>query len=269
MAKALQDMNIQRDLANRWFRGWAAHLKVPMPSDLPAEFLTPEARKGTEQGRVKEDDGKKDYIIDEHDNPQYVGEGNGSFGREYALDLAKIKAGRRVTGADAAKRESPGDALASRAVEKVIQDMQAGGQNLPVDETAKVLSQVKALQEILGMGDKPKSGDDIGQILTAFKSLKEIFGDNKPPASIVQPRQMLIDRNTGKIEEVQPGNPIIIQTMPAASQSQSVPIQIKDKDGNPMVFDIETLFRLEDHRDKGRREEESHQTRMDIAKGYR
>ena len=36
-----------------------------------------------------------------------------------------------------------------------------------------------------------------------------------------------------------------------------------------MVLDISTFFRLEEHREKQRRDEESHQVKMDIAKTFK
>jgi hypothetical protein len=36
-----------------------------------------------------------------------------------------------------------------------------------------------------------------------------------------------------------------------------------------MVLDINTFFQLEEHKEKIRREDESHQTKMEIAKGFK
>jgi len=77
----------------------------------------------------------------------------------------------------------------------------------------------------------------------------------------------LIDNKSGEVKEVGPGQPVII--IRESAQSQSTPIQVKDKDGNPMVLDLGTFIKLEEHRDKQRRDEESHETKMEIAKSFK
>jgi len=79
----------------------------------------------------------------------------------------------------------------------------------------------------------------------------------------------LIDNSTGQVTEVQPNQPIVIQTQPHNAQYPYTPIQMKDKDGNDMILDISTFIRLEEHRDKQRREDESHETKQEIAKAFK
>ncbi|GAI30880.1 unnamed protein product, partial [marine sediment metagenome] len=42
----------------------------------------------------------------------------------------------------------------------------------------------------------------------------------------------MIDQKTGEVKEVTQGQPVVI--IRDGGQSQSTPIQVKDKDGNPM-----------------------------------
>jgi hypothetical protein len=81
--------------------------------------------------------------------------------------------------------------------------------------------------------------------------------------------QYLVDKQTGQITQVQPGQPIVIQAQPPQSQYPYTPIQMTDKDGKPMVLDLSTFIRLEEHQDKQRRDQESHETKQEIAKSFK
>ncbi|MDD4984466.1 MAG: hypothetical protein PHQ43_01555 [Dehalococcoidales bacterium] len=277
VAQALQEMGIQRDLANRWFNSWRSHLKLALPADLPHDFLPAEARKGEEKAEAekKQGAGKRDYILDEDDSPQWVGDGNGNLDYKDALDLAKIRAARRKDG----NGSSPGSMA---------------------DEVTKIF---RAFKETMGEKTEGKSyvvkpGENGYQVEEVepgkplmipqpehAKPTPSFFVDNDGQVKEIQPgqpvvimkdaprppqssQQYLIDQRTGEVREVAAGQPIIIKTE-SAPVSQATPIQIKDKDGNPMVLDLSTFIRLEEHKEKMRRDEESHQMKVDIAKGFK
>ena len=68
-----------------------------------------------------------------------------------------------------------------------------------------------------------------------------------------------------------PGSPVVIvrDSPPVQANPFASAIQVQDKDGKPLTLDISTFFQLQDHQDKQKREEESHQTRQEIAKGFK
>lgn len=270
VAEAFKEMGIRRDLATRWWHSWRSFLRQPIPSTAP-EFVTQPAsvakEGGSKTGEKKETKGKRDYIMNEDDNPTYVGESLGDLDHDEAFELARIRAGAKARQTVQTKSDSPGDSLASKAVDKIISDMdQPPGP--PVDETTRLLNQVKALKEVLGLGDKPDSAGELANLITLIKSVQEITGDNKPAMNPNAMRQLLVDKQTGEVKEIAPGQPLII-IRESAPVSQFTPIQMTDRDGNPMVLDLSTFIKLEEHKDKQRRDEDSHETKMQIAKGFK
>ena len=264
VAQALQDMGIQRDLANRWLHAWGSHLKQPLPAELPTYFTGTEAKKGEVDLERKKGIGNRAFIIDTTDLPLYVGDGMGNLDYQDAVDLAKLRAAGRAVRPDS-HREGPGEILATKAVEKVIGDMNRET-TPPGDDTEKVIAQFKAIKELLGDG-KSESGNDIEKVITVIKTIREIFPENKPQTPPAQPSlQYLIDKQTGQMQQIQPGQPIIIQTAP---QNPYIPIQM-DKDGNPVVPpNFETWLRLEDFKGEQQRKKESQDIKIDIAKGLK
>jgi len=268
VAEAFKQMGIRRDLAIRWWHSWRSFLKQPIPQQPPEFVNQPLSSEKGDKADTPKGKASLSHDIDENGNPVYVGEGLGALTHDEAFELSKIKASAKVKGNGQSRSESPGDSLAARAVEKIISDMTIPAGE-PVDETSKVITQIKAIKELLGVEEKGNSGDETTKLISAFTALKELFGDNRPPVNTNMVKQLLVDRQTGKVEEVPSGQPMIIMRDSAPAVSQATPIQIKDKDGNPMVLDLSTYINLEDHRDKQRREEESHQVKMDIAKTFK
>jgi len=265
VAQALQDMGIQRDLANRWLHAWGSHLKQPLPAELPTYFTSPEEKKGESvEVERKKGIGKRAYIIDNTDSPLWVGEGMGNLDYQDAVDISKLRAAARVD-RSGSHREGPGEALATKAVEKVIGDMNREPAP-PGDETEKVITQFKAIKALLGDG-KSESGNDMEKVIAVIKAVREMFPENKPQVTPAQPStQYLIDKQTGSMQQITPGTPIIIQTSP---QNPYIPVQM-DKDGNPVVpSNLETWLRLEDFKGEQSRKQESHEVRMELAKSFK
>lgn len=263
--QGFNESNIDRDIAKRWFNFWAAHIKKDVPLNI--------AKETSGVGWAKDNSGKEKqpltHDMDRYGNPVYVGEGQGALTHDEAFELAKIRSAARAKADGEARSETPGDALAKRAVEKVIEDM-GTGQAPPVDETARLINQVKAIQEVLGMDGKKNNAEELTNLVSLIKGLKEIFGDSKPNANpaAATVKSVLVDNRTGQMTEIAPGQPIVIR-QESAPVSQATPIQMKDKDGNPMVLDLSTYIRLEEHREKLRHDDESHQVKMEIAKGFK
>jgi len=276
VAQALQEMGIRQDLRARWFHSWRSYLKQPVPTELPTDFLTPET-KGAEERKDEKGTGKRDYILSEDDTPTHVGDGLGDLDYKDAVELSKIRAIRK-------------------------KDVSQSGSNSPVDDALKIVEVIKTHlgEKAAGKSYVVKPGEGGYQVEEVDGSKPVIIpqpgGDNKPgPSYLVQndgtvkelppgqpvviikeaPKalntggtQYLIDSKTGEIKEVAAGQPVVIirESTPA---SQSTPIQMTDKDGKPMILDLSTFIKLEEHRDKTRREEESHETKMEIAKGFK
>jgi hypothetical protein len=74
----------------------------------------------------------------------------------------------------------------------------------------------------------------------------------------------------GNRREVAPGEPIIIkQPAPAASQVNQGSFSFKGDNGEDIVMPVnqlETFFRLEDWKEKRKREQESHESHQDLIK---
>jgi len=277
VAKAFQEMGIRQDLRNRWWHSWRTYLHQPIPSHMPSAILEGEQR---EDGKPSKSSGKRNYILDADDKPVYVGEGLGDMDFDNAMELAKIRAGRgRVA---------------------------AGASQIPGSMADEMVKLFGAFKEFAGEKSQGKSymvrqGDDGLQVEEVDPGRPMIMnypqGDNKQkqayyvnpegevqeiqpgqPIIIKQPPpaiptnggvQYLIDKTTGQVTQVQPGQPIVIQAASPQSQYPYTPIQMKDKDGNPMVLDLSTFIRLEEHRDKQRHDEESHETKQEIAKSFK
>lgn len=279
VALGLQEMGIRQDLRSRWFHSWRSYLKQPLPTDLPEEFTTVHTAEG-KAGAKREGAGKRDYIINDEGYPVRVGTGLGDMDYGDAMDLAKLRQARGK--ADSANATSAGTMA---------------------DEITKVFSAFKAMmgEKVEGRSFVVKPGEDGYQVeeydptkpmllpqpqrpaptkgwLVDSEGVVQELEDGKPTVIIREPSRppagnnsnyRLIDKRTGTVEEVAAGQPVIIMRESAPAPSQMTPIQINDKDGNPMVLDISTWFKLEEHRDKQRRDDESHQTKMDIAKGFK
>lgn len=278
VAVGFQQMGLQKDLGNRWLHAWGSHLKKPMPLNLPADYYMSEAQKdGVKSDEEKgQGAGKRDYILDDDDKPQWVGDRNGTLDYKDALDLAKMRAVRKSVGASS---------------------------NAPVSQAEELTKLLKLVKEFMGTPSEPKSfivkpGENGYQVeeveqgkpilvpaIGAKEAVKSFYVDNEGKTQEINPGQpivifrdqqrsqqaqthFLVDQRSGTVTEVAPGTPIIIKTE-SPPVNQSVPIQMKDKDGNPMVMDITTFITLEDHRDKQRREDESHKVKMEIAQGFK
>ncbi len=278
VAQALQDMGIQRDLATRWFHSWSSHLKMPIPVDVPMDFKSPDVRKAQEkeESEKKQTDEVRDYILDNEGMPVKVGPGLGYYTYKDAMELSKLKLARGESKNQPEKQVS--------SVEEVIKlynafkDMmgeKSAGKSYVVKQTEEgiVVDEVdpgKPLVIPQNGGSKPSPSylvDQNGEVKEITPGQPVVITRNNPVQASPSV-QYLVDQRTGTVQEVAAGQPIVVK-MEAPPSNTGTPIQVKDKDGNPMILDINTYIRLEEHKEKQRRDEESHEIRLDIAKGFK
>jgi len=273
VAQAMIEMDIRSDLRRRWLNAWRGKMHQPIPADLPSEFYASEG-KGSE-GKREEGAGKKGYILSEDNVPINVGEGSGDLDYKDAVDLAKIRAARSKDAAPAGSSSPVDDAIKIVNLVKSTEGEKAAGKSYivkPGEDGNSVVEEAEPGKPILvptSPEAKPGPSYYVGsegevQELTPGKPLVIVKEPSKPNAGGTN---YLIDQKTGEVKEVPLGQPTVI--IRESGQSQSTPIQVKDKDGNPMVLDLSTFIKLEEHRDKQRQDEESHETKMEIAKSFK
>ncbi len=276
VAQAMQELGIQTDVRSRWWHCWRGKMRQAIPSDLPAEFLSGEGK----TGEKKETKGKRDYIMSEDDNPTYAGEGLGDLDHDEAFELAKIRAGAAVRRRDVS--QSAGAASQIEEVGKAFQTFKemmgekAAGKSYVIKpgENGYQVEEVDTSKPVLipqTGGAKPGTSyyvDSDGTVKELLPGQPVVIIKEPPKAAAPSSTHYLIDQRTGEVKEVAPGQPVVI-IRESTPVSQLTPIQVTDKDGKPMVLDLATFIKLEEHRDKQHREEESHETKMEIAKGFK
>jgi len=274
VAQAMIEMDIRKDLRGRWLNAWRGKMHQPIPADMPAEFSSTQDRKVDE--KKEEKTGKRDYILSEDDLPVNVGEGSGDMDYKDAIDLAKIRAGRRRdTGAAGSNISTVDDIL--KIVDRVTNGKSAGKSwVVKPGEGGYSVEEVEAGKPLIIPPDSTRTGpsylvDGEGKVQEIEPGRPLVIIKETPKvAAGVSSSYHLIDKTTGQVTDVAPGQPVIIMRESApASTSQLSPIQVTDKDGKPMVLDLSTFIKLEEHRDKQRQDEEAHQTRVEIAQTFK
>lgn len=277
VARAFQEMGIRQDLRNRWWHSWRSFLQEPLPQQLP-EAIAESGSNAEGKSEVKKK--VRTHILDVDDKPVYVGEGYGDMSEADALELAKIRAGRGGRHGSVAGSQTPGS-MADEMVKlftafQQFKGDEARGKSYMVRQGEEGL-QVEEVDPGRPMVINYPQGEN-KQKTTYFVGPDGETQEVQPGQPIIIKQasapssgavmQYLIDKNSGQVTEVKPGQPIVIQASAPQQPYPYTPIQMKDKDGNPMVLDLSTFIRLEEHKDKQRRDEESHQVKLEIAKGF-
>ena len=278
VAKGLQDMGIQRDLANRWFHAWASHLKQPLPTDLPNDFRPPEERKTPEEltAAKKEGIGLRSYTLTPDNIPIYVGPHKGDMDYGDVMELAKIRAQRGSADGHQASAGSMADEITKIFTAfKAMTGEQTVGKSWvvkPGEEGYTVEEVDPSKPVVLPQAAAAKAGPsyyiDQDGATREIQPGQPIVIVKEAPRPVPAGQQYLIDQRTGAVQEVIPGQPIIIKTEPA-QVSQATPLQMKDANGNDIILDINTYIRLEEHKEKQKQNEETHQIKLEIAKGFK
>ncbi len=282
VAQGLAEMGIRSDLFNRWFHSWRSYLKKAMPSDLSLEGYNKGPGgdgRGEGQTDAKKPQGKRDYIIGEDDLPVKVGDGLGDLDYQDAIDLAKIRASRSKAAAPTnsigtmadeitkifhAFKETMGDRGEKVEGKNFLVKPSADGYVVEEVESGKPMiippQQARASPSYLVKGDGTTVEIEPGKPVVILKD---------PPAAAKPNVQYLVDSHSGKLTEVAAGQPIIIMKEPQPNTSMMTPIQVTDRDGKPMVLDLGTYIKLEEHKEKQKRDQDSHDTKMEIAKEFK
>jgi len=272
VAQAMIEMDIRKDLRGRWFHAWRAKMHQPIPTDLPAEFADTQDKKTEE--KKEEKTGKRDYIISEDDLPVNVGEGSGDMDYKDAIDLAKIRAARRKDTGVAGNTSTVDDAI---KIVNLVTGGKSAGKSWVVKpgEGGYSVEEVESGKPLIIPPDSTRTGpsylvDGEGKVQEIEPGRPVVIVKEAPKVTGVPSSHYVIDKATGQMTEVAPGQPIIIvKDNTPAPGSQLSPIQVTDKDGKPMVLDLSTFIKLEEHRDKQRRDDETHETRIEIAKTFK
>lgn len=279
VAQAMKDMDIRQDLRSRWWGSWRVKMHKAIPEDLPSEFLPSESKKTEEttEAAKKMGAGKREYILSEDDTPTYVGEGLGDLDYKDALELSKLRIVRGKGDGHPASAGSMADEVAKifSAFKEVMGDRAAGKSYVvkPGAEGYQVeeVDTNKPLFITQPEAAKPSSSyyvDSDGSVKELLPGQPVVIMKEPLKSATPSGTQYLIDKRTGEVKQVEPGQPIVI-IHESAPMSQSTPIQVTDRDGKPLVLDLSTFIKLEEHRDKQRRDEESHQTKVEIAQGFK
>ena len=272
VAQALKDMDIRPDLRGRWWNSWRVKMHKAIPIDLPAEFF-PEGKKG---GEKEEGSRKRDYILEEDDSPAYVGEGLGDLEYTDAVALSKMRTARRKDSAQPASAGSMADEVTKifHAFKEVMGGRVEGKSYVvrPAQDGFQVEEVEPNKPLLIPSPQPPRSGPsylvDNDGVVKELNPGQPVVIMREAPKQVSASSHYLIDRNTGEMKEVAPGQPVII-IKESAPASQLTPIQMTDRDGKPMVLDLTTYIKLDDHREQQRREEESHKTKMEIAQTFK
>ena len=240
--EALGQADIANDLRSVWVNAWRAKLHKAIPPELEVA-LTGATKSAAGEGETSTTTAKvlpRDFIIVD-DEPVRVGAGLGDYSLQDAKDIMAIRALKnRFAGTAQA------GAVQSSATEKVSELLTAmepyinkGSDLSALKETlAAQLAQMR--QEIMGhipqqgAAPLPKSWiDQLTELSSALPMLKSILG----------------------IQE-QSSNPFF-------------PTKVTGLDGQPAIMDLTQALDLRKFMAEERRADESHKTRLEVAKGFK
>jgi len=283
VAKALVEMNVRQELRERLHNAWRSYLHQPISQDA-ATILAAASKgeAGTSTGTETKEG--RDFRLDKDDKPEYVGAGLGDLFYKDAVELAKVRA------ASKGRVEAKGEGLGTMADEvvKIVNAVKTvtgnGGISkpyilIPTEDGVSVQELDPSKPLVIPQLGREKQtgstwvvdGDEVKEVKPGQPVIitKESAGVATSGGNQVLAKQYLIDQATGKVTEVTPGTPIIIQMTPQTGLSKETPIQLRDKDGNPIVLDISTFFKLEEHKQKMQHDDEVHDAKVEIAKGFK
>lgn len=282
VAEGLAQMGIRSDLLKRWFHSWRSYLKMGIPTDFSLDEisrLSSSDGKGGAQTGAKNPPGKRDYILSEDDLPVRVGDGAGDMDYDDAMQLAKIRAarGKGTTAPQSVGTMADEITKIFRAFKETMGDRgeKVEGKNWMVKpaEGGYKIEEVEPGKPILVPQQEVKASPSY--IIKGDGTVQEIT-PGKPVIIVKEPQQAskasthyLVDNKSGEVKEVAAGQPIVIIKEPQQQNNMMTPISVTDKDGKPMILDLSTYIRLEEHKEKKQRDQDAHETKMQIAQEFK
>jgi len=278
VAKAFQEMDIRSDLAKRWWHSWRSYLHQPVPASATPLFSSSSKEEPKEAKEETPPKGVRSHILDADDKPVYVGEGLGDLDYKDAIRIAEVRAAAKARlNQPTQSVGSMGDEMVKviRAIQEtmpqsqsrsyIVKPSQDGYQVEEVEEGKPLIVPSPANNNTASPSYLVNSDGEIQEI----KPGQPIVIKQTPPPASQAATHYLIDKSTGEVKEVSGNQPVVIIREQAPQQSQAPMIQAVDPNGNPLVIDLATYFKLEEHKAKQRREEESHEVKMEISKGFK
>ena len=291
--KALLQMQVRPDLGQRIWHAWRSQLQQSVPPNLQ-ELLgsgkSVTAKTAGAGGAEAEEvvtgrpaKGFMSHIIRDN-TPVYVGEGLGDMDYKDATRLCEVRAAAAARSAPAASTAQTPGSMAEDLVKVVnavrglggegevgksylIEQTQEGAQVSEITPGAPVVVEKLAPPQ-------PEAGkswliNQAGEVQALEPGKPMVIMQAAPPAAAVEKSKSYVwDRSTGEVKEVAAGEPIILGGL-GPQPSTSPTIQFQDPSGNPFTLDLSTYFKLEEHKAKVKREEESHEVKMEIASGVK
>jgi len=280
VGEGLKEMGIRIDLSRRWFHSWRSYLHQPIPLNVAPEFaIAGAAETGAKEG--KKTKGLRDYILGPEDLPVRIGEGLGDMDYEDAMELARIRAASRARMPAAAAAPAESGLEQMEKIIKIAKELQgktseAKSYVIKPGEKGYEAEEVTPGMPVIfnpGVGGGERQG-----MTYFFDKEAGVLKELKPGEPIVvnQKAEQLPGKNymvseSGEVKELVPGAPIVIIKQAPASQTGvgMTPLQLRDSAGNPVILDIETYIRLEDHKSQQKRDEDKHTVQMEIASSFK
>ncbi|MBA7599319.1 hypothetical protein ES703_06351 [subsurface metagenome] len=222
--KALGEMDIRADQRKRWWNAWRSHLGKAIPPDLREEVVGKDGEEPGQAGAPKKS--PNDYMIVE-DEPVRVGEGLGDYSLQDAKDILAVRAIKSRF--DRFNRPGTDGSGTGGTGEKISDIITALAPYLNKDtdpETVKeMLGDKLALlkQEIIMGLPHPSQQKSMVDQLSELGAILGTLKDSGP----------LLRSLLGIPEPSTSSNP---------STTSSMPVQLSDKDGNPIVMDFDSLL---------------------------
>lgn len=293
---ALIQAGVSPDVANRWTAFWGSYLKLAITPDL--EEIMTGARK-SKDGEVTEGKSLRDKLTHsinvDTGLPLYMGAGNGDYTYEDAKELASQFLASRSRGAAASGGggTSTGQGNAFEQAVKIVEMIEAkkaesGGsvtpKNYAVKFNADGTAEVEEMDPTKPMVIQTKPAIPIGsgldgingqvtQLTELIKALANLGLVKLPGVDNggSQIKYIYVDAEGNKRETL-PGEPIVINRPAPAVAAPTSMVTIPTSDGKEMAISLaalETFFKVEDWKDKRRRDEESHQSHQELIKGIK
>jgi hypothetical protein len=298
---ALIQAGIAPDIANRWTAFWGSFLKQTITPELEEKMSGSKVEKGgvITEGKSLRD--KLTHIVDATTGlALWVGAGYGDYTYDDAQRASSQFLAAKARGAASGTvQQGQGDAFdqALKIVELINAKKEEGAvqpnKNYVVKTDAEgnvsmeevdhdkptIVQAAAPLAKPQGMTGVSSQATELVALVNALAELGLV---KRPGPDNVIPQQqksyIYVDAE-GKAQEIQPGQPIIIRErapstaiVPSLSNSFGS-VTIEQPDGTKQVVNNEQqlnlVIKLEDYKDRRRREEDSHQNRIAITNTFK